>query len=107
MPPCPSTTGFWLADCLALLGLANDVSLFSEEFDRYGRQDGNLPQAVTHVALINTARNLTETKNERHGIIDKRARSASCAFTASASRKPPVHGPVLLPGPTPSAVGRD
>jgi GH15 family glucan-1,4-alpha-glucosidase len=65
---------FWLADCLILLGrrdearelferlcrLANDVGLLSEEYDpRSGRQLGNFPQAFTHVALVNTAMNLS------------------------------------------------
>ena len=71
--PC----SFWLADNLALIGrnaeaealferllaLRNDVGLLSEEYDpRGGRQLGNFPQALSHVALINTARNLS-----RHG----------------------------------------
>jgi GH15 family glucan-1,4-alpha-glucosidase len=69
--PC----SFWLADNLALAGhhkqaadqyrrllaLANDVGLLSEEFDtKTGRLVGNFPQAFTHVALVNTAHNLTE-----------------------------------------------
>jgi GH15 family glucan-1,4-alpha-glucosidase len=64
----------WLADCLILLGqrdearalfervckLANDVGLLAEEYDpRTGRQLGNFPQAFTHVALVNTAMNLS------------------------------------------------
>lgn len=65
---------FWLVDNLALLGrsvearvlferllaLRNDVGLLSEEYDPVRRRlVGNFPQAFTHVALINTARNLT------------------------------------------------
>jgi GH15 family glucan-1,4-alpha-glucosidase len=65
---------FWLADNLFLLGrdeearavferllpIANDVGLFSEEYDAHAqRLVGNFPQAFTHVALVNTARNLT------------------------------------------------
>jgi GH15 family glucan-1,4-alpha-glucosidase len=43
-----------------LLALANDVGLLSEEFDpTTGRQVGNFPQAFSHVALINSARNLS------------------------------------------------
>jgi GH15 family glucan-1,4-alpha-glucosidase len=65
---------FWLADNLVLLGrrdeakalferllsLRNDVGLLSEEYDPVRRRlVGNFPQAFTHVALINTARNLS------------------------------------------------
>ncbi|MEX2154245.1 MAG: glycoside hydrolase family 15 protein [Gemmatimonadaceae bacterium] len=65
---------FWLADNLMLLGrhrdahalfehllsLRNDVGLLSEEFDpRSRRQVGNFPQAFSHVALVDTAFNLT------------------------------------------------
>jgi GH15 family glucan-1,4-alpha-glucosidase len=65
---------FWLADNLALLGrlddaralfgrllsLRNDVGLLSEEYDPVaGRMLGNFPQAFSHVALLNTARNLS------------------------------------------------
>jgi GH15 family glucan-1,4-alpha-glucosidase len=68
---------FWLVDNLAmmgrydearaiferLLGLCNDVGLFSEEYDpRAKRQLGNFPQAFTHVFLINTAHNLSRTE---------------------------------------------
>jgi GH15 family glucan-1,4-alpha-glucosidase len=64
---------FWLADDLALLGrhdeanaifervarLANDVGLLSEEYDPdAGQMLGNFPQALTHVALVNSAINL-------------------------------------------------
>jgi len=65
---------FWLADCLnligraqealelfeRLLGLCNDVGLLSEEYNvSRGRMVGNMPQAFSHVALVNTAMNLT------------------------------------------------
>jgi GH15 family glucan-1,4-alpha-glucosidase len=68
--PC----SFWLADNYALvgrhvearalferlLGLANDVGLLAEEYDPHARRQlGNFPQALTHVALVNTARNLS------------------------------------------------
>jgi hypothetical protein len=43
-----------------LLELRNDVGLLVEEYDpRARRQVGNYPQAFSHVALINTAHNLT------------------------------------------------
>jgi GH15 family glucan-1,4-alpha-glucosidase len=65
---------FWLADAYVLLGridegralftrllaLRNDVGLLAEEYDASRRrQVGNFPQAFSHVALINTAHNLT------------------------------------------------
>ena len=68
--PC----SFWLADNLTLLGrhdeakeiferlcaLCNDVGLLSEEYDpKADRLLGNFPQAFSHVALINTAANLS------------------------------------------------
>jgi GH15 family glucan-1,4-alpha-glucosidase len=68
---------FWFADNLVLqgrvaearawferlLGLANDVGLLAEEYDpRSGRQLGNFPQAFSHVALVNTAFNLTRAE---------------------------------------------
>jgi GH15 family glucan-1,4-alpha-glucosidase len=64
---------YWLVDALALTGrkdearetfehlltLRNDLGLLSEEYDvRAGRQLGNVPQAYSHVALVNSARAL-------------------------------------------------
>jgi GH15 family glucan-1,4-alpha-glucosidase len=68
---------FWLADNLILQGrigearalferllaLRNDVGLLAEEYDpRLGCQLGNFPQAFSHVALVNTAFNLTRSQ---------------------------------------------
>jgi GH15 family glucan-1,4-alpha-glucosidase len=68
--PC----SFWLADSLILIGrraegealferllaLSNDVGLLAEEYDAHERHMlGNFPQALTHMALINTARLLS------------------------------------------------
>jgi len=56
-----------------LLELRNDVGLLSEEFDpRSGRLVGNFPQAFTHVALINSAFNLTRVEKP----VEQRARPA-------------------------------
>ncbi|MGZ5876497.1 MAG: glycoside hydrolase family 15 protein [Bradyrhizobium sp.] len=67
----------WLADAFVLGGeidkaqalfdrvvaVANDLGLLAEEFDSgAGRQTGNFPQALTHIALINTAHNLCDAK---------------------------------------------
>lgn len=43
-----------------LLALRNDVGLLSEEYDPHeGRQLGNFPQAFSHLALVNSAHNLS------------------------------------------------
>jgi GH15 family glucan-1,4-alpha-glucosidase len=76
--PC----GFWLADNLLMLGrrdearalferhlsLRNDLGLLSEEYDTDNKRlIGNFPQALTHIALINTAYMLTEqSRHHRH-----------------------------------------
>jgi GH15 family glucan-1,4-alpha-glucosidase len=64
----------WLADAYVLTGeidkaqalfdrvakVANGLGLLAEEYDtQAGRQTGNFPQALTHIALINTAHNLS------------------------------------------------
>jgi GH15 family glucan-1,4-alpha-glucosidase len=68
---------FWLADNFVLQGrmdeardlferllaLRNDVGLLAEEYDPGAkRQVGNFPQAFSHVALVNTAFNLTHSQ---------------------------------------------
>jgi GH15 family glucan-1,4-alpha-glucosidase len=79
---------FWLADAYVsigrhedatrlfdrLLAIRNDLGLLAEEYDpRESRQQGNFPQAFSHVALINTAFNLTriakpqEQRADGHG----------------------------------------
>ncbi|WP_128927449.1 glycoside hydrolase family 15 protein [Bradyrhizobium guangxiense] len=46
-------------------GIANDVGLLAEEYDSVARrQTGNFPQALTHIALINTAHNLSAARQE-------------------------------------------
>ncbi|SCB46589.1 Glucoamylase (glucan-1,4-alpha-glucosidase), GH15 family [Bradyrhizobium shewense] len=69
----------WLADAHVLagdldkaqvlldrvVGIANDVGLLAEEYDSDARrQTGNFPQALTHIALINTAHNLSAARQE-------------------------------------------
>jgi len=67
----------WLADAHVLAGnidkaqvlfdrvvtIANDLGLLAEEYDLPARrQVGNFPQALTHIALINTAQNLDQVR---------------------------------------------
>jgi GH15 family glucan-1,4-alpha-glucosidase len=78
----------WLADAHVLAGdldkaqalfdrvaaLANDVGLLAEEYDSVARrQTGNFPQALTHIALINTAHNLSGVKTAREKPVVQRS----------------------------------
>ncbi|MEU4066426.1 glycoside hydrolase family 15 protein [Streptomyces wedmorensis] len=74
---------FWYADALAMTGrpdearavfkrvldVRNDVGLLAEEWDPVAaRQLGNMPQALSHVALVNTAFTLYGTRrHDRDG----------------------------------------
>ena len=85
---------FWLADAFALAGrrqeaealferllaLGNDLGLFAEEFSPSAqRMLGNFPQALTHMALVNTARLLSmpEHLTKSAGVRGERPTSAT------------------------------
>jgi GH15 family glucan-1,4-alpha-glucosidase len=91
--PC----SFWLADAYVLTGrraeaealferllaLGNDVGLFAEEYDPRGRRMlGNFPQALTHMALVNTARLLS--------MPEKQARQSAVRGERAAASDQPV-----------------
>jgi GH15 family glucan-1,4-alpha-glucosidase len=49
------------------MSLRNDVGLLAEEYDGSARrQTGNFPQAFSHLALINTARNMHSASGPAH-----------------------------------------
>jgi len=82
---------FWLADAYLMLGrhdearvlferlltLRNDLGLLSEQYEpRSRRLVGNFPQAFSHLALVNTASNLSHhmkpaEQRSEHTVIDK------------------------------------
>jgi len=95
LPPGEGTflpCSFWFADCLVLTGrrkegaalferllaLSNDLGLLSEEYDtRERRMLGNFPQALTHMALINTARLLSIPEEQTICASEKGGRPAA------------------------------
>ncbi len=91
--PC----SFWLADSLVLIGrreegealferllaLSNDLGLLAEEYDpRERHMRGNFPQALTHMALINTARLLSMPAQQVERASEKGERPAAAAQTS-------------------------
>jgi GH15 family glucan-1,4-alpha-glucosidase len=103
LPPGEGTflpCSFWLADSYVLSGrreegealferllaLGNDVGLFAEEYDpRSKRMLGNFPQALTHMALVNSARLLSMPEHEARGAS---ARGERPTLAAAAKRDP-------------------
>lgn len=79
----------WLVDAWVLAGeigkartmfdrvvaVANDLGLLAEEYDSIaGRQTGNFPQALTHIALINTAHNLSDACKQAEKPVTQRSK---------------------------------
>lgn len=95
LPPGEGTflpCSFWLADSLVLTGrreegealferllaLSNDLGLLAEEYDTHERRMvGNFPQALTHMALVNTAHLLSILPEQLKGICDKGERPSA------------------------------
>jgi GH15 family glucan-1,4-alpha-glucosidase len=97
LPPGEGTflpCSFWFADSLVLSGrreeaealferllaLRNDVGLVSEEYDTRARHMlGNFPQALTHMALINTAHLLSMPVHQAKRASERGERPAAAA----------------------------
>ena len=92
---------FWLVDNYAqqnrwgdaralferLISLCNDVGLLSEEYDpRAKRLVGNFPQAFSHVALVNTALNLSR----ENGPAQHRAEATDAGDADTGKAREPV-----------------
>jgi GH15 family glucan-1,4-alpha-glucosidase len=97
--PC----SFWLADNYILAGrreqgealferllkLSNDVGLFAEEYAvRDARMLGNFPQALTHMALVNTARLLSMPEHEARSAAAQGERPSAAAQAPRSPEKP-------------------
>jgi GH15 family glucan-1,4-alpha-glucosidase len=97
---------FWLVDAYALLrriddaqrlferllGLQNDLGLLSEEYDPAAKRlVGNFPQAFSHVALVNSAHNLSRLSGSGPGVTQS-TRPPVAAAGPSAARTPRAAG---------------
>lgn len=95
---------FWLADALLMIGrvddatslfervlaLRNDIGLLSEEYDpEAGHMAGNFPQAFSHLALVNTASNLSHDRKPAEQRSEHRVASPD-------SRRQPVPEPHIV-----------
>jgi len=91
--PC----SFWLADCMVLCGrrkegealferllaLRNDLGLLADEYDvRERHMLGNFPQALTHMALIHTARLLSISAQQARRASEQGERPAAATHAA-------------------------
>jgi GH15 family glucan-1,4-alpha-glucosidase len=87
--PC----SFWLADYYKLAGrhqdaenvlkrllaIRNDLGLLAEEYDVRSRQMiGNFPQALSHVALVNTIINLYSRRGPAHQRAGDQRKTPAC-----------------------------
>jgi GH15 family glucan-1,4-alpha-glucosidase len=96
---------FWLADAYisigrladaeklfkGLLAVRNDLGLLSEEYEPHlKRLQGNFPQAFSHVALINTAFNLTRAEKPQEQRADGQGMDKSSKGDAKNIAGPPV-----------------
>jgi GH15 family glucan-1,4-alpha-glucosidase len=97
---------FWLADAYIsigrkadaktlferLLAIRNDLGLLAEEYDpRHKRLQGNFPQAFSHVALINTAFNLTRAEKPQEQRADGDRESAPKGDAGKVSAPPELN----------------
>ncbi|MFO1080533.1 MAG: glycoside hydrolase family 15 protein [Reyranellaceae bacterium] len=109
---------FWLADAwmsigrradaerlfARLLAIRNDLGLLAEEYDtRDTCQIGNFPQAFSHVALINTAFNLTRAARPA----DQRARVNGSDAAAHGKAHEKGHGAAQKPQAPPSTPSHE
>jgi GH15 family glucan-1,4-alpha-glucosidase len=81
-----SACSFWYVEALAragrleearlafekMLTYANHLGLYAEEISRTGKQQGNFPQALTHLALISAAFNLDRALDSQTAAADGR-----------------------------------
>jgi GH15 family glucan-1,4-alpha-glucosidase len=89
---------FWLVDAFLMLGrhedarrlfehlltLRSDLGLLSEQYDPQARRlVGNFPQAFSHLALVNTASNLSHYRKPAEQRSEHRVREAAAMRAAA------------------------
>jgi glycosyl hydrolase family 15 len=95
-----SACSFWYVEArLAfekMLTYANHVGLYAEQISRAGQQQGNFPQALTHLALISAAFNLDRARvNHQDLVTTAHPPGGEARFVAKGS-----HGHEGAPGNT-------
>ena len=107
---------FWLVDNYAMMGrrhdaevlferlisLRNDLGLLSEEYDPVaGRLVGNFPQAFSHIALVNSARNLASGGESGRGRHSGRGGASKVMSHLATHRAPRKRGRLSPDGAAP------
>ncbi len=89
-----------------VLSVANDVGLFSEEYDtKQKRLVGNFPQAFTHVAFIDAAKELAAATAGTASPASGPSAPASAPAPASPTPTPPTLASSTPAAPAPASAG--
>ncbi len=91
----------------ACSAIRNDLGLLAEEYEPAAkRQQGNFPQAFSHVALINTAFNLTRAEKPHKQRADGQSLDKAATDSPTKGDAKNVAGPAGVSRPEPSSRAR-